>query len=882
MSTADPTTHLNAALEGRYRIERELGEGGMATVYLADDLRHERKVALKVLKPELAAVVGAERFLAEIKTTANLQHPHILPLFDSGEADSFLFYVMPHVEGESLRTKLDRERQLPVDEAVRIATDMAEALDYAHRHGVIHRDIKPGNMLIHDGQPVISDFGIALAVGTAGAGRLTETGLSVGTPHYMSPEQATGDQTVGAATDIYALGCVLYEMLVGEPPYTGSTAQAILGKIIQAKGVSAAEARTSVPPNVDAAIRKALEKLSADRFTSAQDFAAALANPSFRHGDELAAGLLDGSGAWNRLSLSLAGVAVFSSSVAGWALFRPVPDAPVTRIELTPPANFEVQNFHRGFAVSPDGRTIVFADRSGQLFQRDVGELNPEPVQGTSDAWYPFFSPDGEWVGYFDQRAAALKKARLDRGDVQTLAQIPGGTRSAGWSPDGTIVFHTSVLDGLWRVPDTGGEPEQIPNSGGPVIAWMDMLPTGEGAVGHIVGTGERQVIAVSLETGERTILLAGRHPQYVSTGHLVFSREDALWVVGFDVDRLTTSGPPAPIVRGVALESSNNHVRYAVGGDLLLYEESGSSRGPVPLWAGRDGSQEPLDPMLTGNLAATTISPDGRMVAFEYIEGAGAQEDIWVYSLDQETFSRITFGGSRNIMPFWSPDGREVAFSSNRDGLFALYSRPVNLSGDTRLMFADPDDGLYEASWTPQGDGLVFRRGSGTTTGRLDIGYSAPHPDSATVLLVETEATEQNPSLSPDGRWIAYTSNESGQAEVYVRPFPGPGGRSQISTNGGINPVWARGGRELFYFDTSDGFFTVATVQSEPAFGVVSRDALFPGDPYLIGGGDLHWDVSPDNERLLLIGAVSRPDRSSRYVGIQNLSTLLGEIVAN
>ncbi len=210
----DPITRLNAALEGRYRVERELGEGGMATVYLADDLKHGRKVALKVLKPELAAVLGADRFLAEIKTTANLQHPHILPLFDSGEAESFLYYVMPHVEGESLRERLDRDQQLPVDEAVRIATNMAEALDYSHRQGVIHRDIKPGNVLIHDGQPVITDFGIALAVGGAGGGRLTETGLSLGTPHYMSPEQAAGGQHLGPATDIYALGCVLYEKLL--------------------------------------------------------------------------------------------------------------------------------------------------------------------------------------------------------------------------------------------------------------------------------------------------------------------------------------------------------------------------------------------------------------------------------------------------------------------------------------------------------------------------------------------------------------------------------------------------------------------------------------------------------------------------------------------
>ena len=269
----DPVTRLNAALEGRYRIERQLGEGGMATVYLADDLKHERKVALKVLKPELAAVVGADRFLAEIKTTANLQHPHILPLFDSGQADSFLFYVMPYVEGDTLRDKIDREKQLSVQEALTITEKVASALDYAHEHGVVHRDIKPGNILLSErGEPTVADFGIALAVAQAGGGRVTETGLSLGTPHYTSPEQATGDRDVDSRTDVYALGCVLYEMLTGDPPYQGSSAQAVLGQILTGDPVWASKKRSSVPANVDAAIRRALEKLPADRFTGAQQF----------------------------------------------------------------------------------------------------------------------------------------------------------------------------------------------------------------------------------------------------------------------------------------------------------------------------------------------------------------------------------------------------------------------------------------------------------------------------------------------------------------------------------------------------------------------------------------------------------------------------------
>ena len=334
---SDPISRLNAALEGRYAIQRELGEGGMATVYLAQDLRHEREVALKVLKPDLAAVIGADRFLAEIKTTANLQHPHILPLFDSGEEDGFLYYVMPYVEGESLRDRIDREKQLPVDEAVRIASEVADALQAAHEQGIVHRDIKPANILLSRGRPLVADFGIALAVSAAGGVRLTETGLPVGTPHYMSPEQASADRDPSPRSDVYSLGCVLYEMLTGEPPHTGTSAQAVLAKILTENAPAPAKARASIPSNVDAAIRKALEKLPADRFTSAQNFARALGDPGFRHGDEAVAAVAVTRGLWNPLSIAATAVAVMA---LGWILLRPEPlepPHPVTRFEIDLP-----------------------------------------------------------------------------------------------------------------------------------------------------------------------------------------------------------------------------------------------------------------------------------------------------------------------------------------------------------------------------------------------------------------------------------------------------------------------------------------------------------------------------------------------------------------
>ena len=518
---SDAIARLNAALVGRYSIEREVGEGGMATVYLADDLRHQRKVALKVLKSELAAVVGAARFLAEIKTTANLQHPQILPLFDSGEADKFLFYVMPYVEGETLRDRLDRDNQLAVDDAVRIAMALANALDYAHRHGVIHRDIKPGNILIHEGQPLISDFGIALAVGTAGQGRLTETGLSVGTPHYMSPEQATGDQTVGAATDVYALGCVLYEMLVGEPPYTGSTAQAILGKIIQAKPVSASEARRSVPAHVDAAIRKSLEKVSADRFTSAQEFAKALGDPGFRHGNDATVGAVARRGRWNSLSVATAGLAAVFGLGLGWSLLAPeappaLQPARMFEIDIGATQPLGVVGVHTFPVLAPDGTQLVYAANTGdgtRLYVRQIDQLEARELPGTDRALAPFFSPDGQWVAFYDPTERNLKKVAVQGGQplVLTDAYPPlGGT----WLEDGTIVFatqapgsftETGVGAGLFRVPDAGGTAERLttvdPENGGSYHAWPTALPGGEAVVFTETGAtaGEGPVVALSL-----------------------------------------------------------------------------------------------------------------------------------------------------------------------------------------------------------------------------------------------------------------------------------------------------------------------------------------------------------------------------------------------
>ena len=469
----DPATRLNAALEGRYRIDGELGKGGMATVFLADDLKHERKVALKVLEPELAAVVGAERFLAEIRTTANLQHPNILPLFDSGEADGLLFYVMPYVRGESLRDRLDRDQQLPVADAVRMVTSVAEALDYAHRQGVIHRDIKPANVLLQDGKPMVSDFGIALAVGSAGHDRLTETGLSLGTPSYMSPEQATGSRTIGARADVYALACVLYECLAGEPPFTASTPQAVLGRIVTGEAEPVSRHRPGVPANVESAITRGLEKVPADRFASAKDFAVALADAAFRYGsDEMGP-----VGHARRTVLLASAVAALVVGVGlGWLMGRGAllqPDLRYGAFDLPLQVG---QRVGSPVAISPDGTRLAYVteidggDRA-ELWIRDRSEPEATIVLERDLLETPVFSPDGERVAVvaWDQdRVWRIVSLAVDGRDVATVLgggsadRVLRGNNRMGlaWGEDGYL--YTGSGAGLVRIPEGGGAPELV------------------------------------------------------------------------------------------------------------------------------------------------------------------------------------------------------------------------------------------------------------------------------------------------------------------------------------------------------------------------------------------------------------------------------------
>ena len=418
----DRPRQLSQALAGRYRVERELGAGGMATVYLAHDLRHQRDVAMKVLHPDLGAALGGERFLAEIRTTARLQHPHILPLLDSGDAgDGLLYYVMPYVRGETLRARLDRERQLPVEDAVRLAREVASALDYAHREGVVHRDIKPENILLQDGNALVADFGIALAVQSAGGPRMTQTGLSLGTPQYMSPEQAMGERTIDARSDLYALAAVTYEMLVGEAPFTGPSAQAIVARVLTEEPRSIAAQRKAVADHIDLAVRRALEKLPADRFESAKAFADALVNPSATTSLPQRGGVRPAATRRSPLTVPLLGaIALLATGVAAWALMR----TPTTSrdVGLSPTAPMELNSWPRTFSVAHDGSFIVYVARAGestQLWWQSLRSGEARAIAGTEGAvGVPHLSPD-------DQRVAFAA-----RGELRIVGVAGGATKT--------------------------------------------------------------------------------------------------------------------------------------------------------------------------------------------------------------------------------------------------------------------------------------------------------------------------------------------------------------------------------------------------------------------------------------------------------------------
>ena len=849
----DPSTSLNIALAGRYEIEREIGRGGMATVFLARDVKHARQVALKVLHPDLAAALGAERFLAEIRTTANLQHPHILPLHDSGEAAGYLYYVMPFVAGETLRARLERETQLPVDDAVRIAREMLSALDYAHRHGVVHRDIKPENILLHDGTALVADFGIALAVTAAGGQRITQTGLSLGTPQYMSPEQAMGERQIDGRADVYAAGAVLYEMLTGEPPFSGATVQAIVAKVMTERPMSARTVRETVPSNVDAATLRALAKLPADRFATAAQFADALLHGSTgaaeAHQDRPIA--VKPQHAW-RLSAIAATIVALLLAGAEAVQLAHRPRAPrAERFEIlidNAQSSFGAASTESVLALSGDGSRFVYSGQSpsltAQFWVRDIGDMVARPVAGTENGVRPALSPDGGSLAF--TLNTALKVVDINTGAPVEL--VPIGARAPAWSDDGRYIYFylaaasdTSRASGaIARVAARGGRVEIVARvDSDVVIASMSVLPGGHAVVARLVGFG---VEAIEVPSGTRHPLVSATRAEYSSAGQLVYvSPTGELLAAPFDVKRLAITGAAKPLGQAAGALGAG----LSVGADAILYstEESASSE---LVWVSRDGTAQPLDTAVQGNISFPSLSPDGLRLAYHM------DQAIWVRDLARGTSLKLV--PEQGNYPSWTSDGQFISYyglARNGSTAYPLFIKRADGGSLPKPLL--PGTPATETVWSSDGKWLLFRSPGLTQQGRRIYKVRASADTTPTEVIGSRSNTAEF-DLSRDGRWLVFATDETGRYEVYVVPFPdATSARWIVSTGGGSEPRWAHSGKEIFYRDGRGNMMRVA-VQTAPTFTLGTSTQLFPASLYRSYPAHHQYTVTNDDQRFLMV----------------------------
>jgi serine/threonine-protein kinase len=880
------TDQLNTALAGRYEIEKRIGAGGMATVYLARDIKHHRNVALKVLSPELGAVLGPERFLAEIEVTANLHHPHLLPLFDSGEAGGLLFYVMPYIEGETLRARLERERQLTVDDAIRIACAVASALDYAHRHGVIHRDLKPENILLHENDPLVMDFGIALAVSNAGGARITQTGLSLGTPQYMSPEQATGDRQIDGRSDIYSLAAVLYEMLTGEPPHTGSTVQAIIARVITDRPRSIRSSRDTVPDHVDAAVQQALAKLPADRFTSASDFADALTGvrpvtlpANATHPGMLVPrriGVIDAPGTPGRRSGKYREAVAWTLLAAAAAalvvqLRKPAPATSYGQFQLTLPDSVSVLGDPTGtkVAISHDGSRLLIVGVEGTrraLYVRRADDPVAQIIRGTDNARNATFSPIGDWI-LFNSGVGrgggigTLRKVPVGGGTPQRVADSVVGAGS--WGDDNRVLV-VRPSGRLYLVTSDGASQRLVGREDSAArvrpraraYAWPEMLPGSAYALvaygGGARNTDSSRIGLINLADGRLTDLgLPGTNPRYVKSGYIVYGRAGGfVFAAPFSLAKRKVTGPPALLLEGIWIGPAGA-TDFAVADNGTMIYHGGELGGAGILVAVDSLGRERQVGKVPQEYVSPRISPDERHIAVHIQSGPINRTDVWVLDIATNALSRLT-ADSVSFRPEWTRDGNSLVFLRDSHDSTMVVLRQWDGSGRDSILSLPRGDStmVNEIALGPPRGYSVLRAG-GARRGNPDLRIAPTDSLDAMRGFVVTPSMEMAPCMAPNGTAVAYQSDETGRMEIYVRPIPGPGARVQVSVDGGNEPVWSRDGQTIYY-RTPNRTIVAAKVQLAPAISIPSRRVLF-ADVYQRGRSHTNYDAM-SNGGLLFV----------------------------
>jgi serine/threonine protein kinase/Tol biopolymer transport system component len=880
---------------GPYEILSAIGAGGMGEVYRARDTRLERIVAVKILPDHLSDRAELrERFEREARTVASLNHPHICTLYDIGQQDGTNYLVMEYLEGETLAERL-KKGPLPIDQVLQYAIEISDALDKAHRKGITHRDLKPGNIMLTKSGTKLLDFGLAkLRQETAPANiplsklptannTITAQGTILGTLQYMAPEQLEGKE-VDARTDIFAFGVVVYEMATAKKAFEGRSQASLIAKILETDPPPMTSLQPMTPPALDRVVKKCLAKDAEKRWQGASDLCDELkwiAEGGSQVTLTTTAGA-KGIRALGRRGLILsvgALLLVVVASLATWNLkpSPPSPPKPVSRFTITLPPGQQLAGLGSGpaAALSPDGTRLAYVASQGgtqQIYLRAMDGLEVRAVPGTEGAFNPFFSPDGQWLGFF--AGGKLKKLSVSGGAALTLfdaAAYPGG---ASWGSQGMIAFAATPVSTLLQVSDAGGPPQPLTRFEKAEIThrWPEFLPGGK-AVLFAAGTSglnftNAQIAVQSVGAGARRNLVSGAQPRYAPSGHLVYVEGGSLMAMPFDPQRLTATGTAVPVVEGVLQSGGAAQYSFSATGSLV-YVSGGVQAPPSRLvWVSRNGTEQPLAAPAHAYLGPR-LSPDGRRVSVGIVE---QETQVWLYDLSRDTLTRLTFEGNVNLNPAWTPDGKRIAFNSNKEGAVAsLFWQLADSSGGLERLTSS-EYVQVPMSWSPDGQLLAFIELNPTTA--LDIWMlrmGDPSAGSGQVRkaqpFLRTSFNESVPAFSPDGHWLAYISDESGRYEVYVQPYPGPGGKWQISTDGGTEPVWNRNGRELFYRNGNK--MMAVDIATQPGFAAGKPRMLFEG-PYQPTGTTIqNYDVSHDGQRFLMLKPIESAGAAPTQINV-------------
>jgi eukaryotic-like serine/threonine-protein kinase len=881
---------------GPYEILAPLGAGGMGEVYRARDTRLDRTVAVKILPAHLSSdPIQKQRFEREAKTISSLNHPHICVLHDVGHQDGIDYLVMECVEGETLAKRLEKG-PLPLDQVLKFGAQIADGLDKAHRSGIVHRDLKPGNIMLTSTGAKLLDFGLAKPAAPLTTGAtlttaalqttpVTQEGTIVGTFQYMSPEQIEGKELDGRS-DIFSLGAVLYEMLTGQRAYPGKTQLSVASAILEKEPSPINSVKPLTPAPLDHAIRRCFAKDPEDRWQTARDVAIELkwiADSGSQSGAAIP-GMKRSKSSSQLTVAALAAITILAAALAILYARSPAPYARVTRtyVKAEEGSGFIFSGDQKGFAISPDGLNLAYVastpspDSKPALWIRPMDSLHARLLPGTEAAGFPFWSPDGRYIGFFS--GGKLKKVDSQGGPPAIICDAPDG-RGGSWNQQGDIVFSPTVNSPIYRVSASGGPITQLttqdPSNNETTHRWPSFLPDGRHFIflaGSTFTPSEsytNSIIVGSLDSKQTKLLFHTHFQAAYAPGYLLFVRQSSLMAQPFDANRLELTGEAVPIAEQVLEDSSIANAWFSPSANGMLLYAEGAAKNRQLVWFDRSGKQVggvPGDDAYAG----IGLSHDGKKLVY-YLDGTGF--DVWSFDIARGVKIPLTFGsssGQGNLYPVWSPDGKYVAYTSFRDGKYGLYQKSADGSGSEIQLLESTDHFRVPTSWSTDGRFLAYHEGvSGRTyangvPGGWSIWMLPLFGDLHAYPFIQSTFSAREANFSPDGKWLAYCSNEAGEYRVYVVPFPGPGGKWQVSLGDGRGPIWRRDGKEIFYLSADNKLMAVNVEASGGSFVSGQAHTLFDSHSYGVFG---RYDASADGQRFVVVHEGNRPSTTLTFV---------------